>query len=141
MIKLVFLVSMVLSNLAIFFGLLLDLPPGNGAAWDFMTARFGNVMMAFPFGLVSVLALMGFKDLKYARTSLFWGSGLMVVWGLASFWAWIFNGAATPLSGLFLLHVAVMKYTLAIWAPRLPVASALAQKVDDDDERTLEKYK
>lgn len=133
MFRALFVLSMFFDNLAFFAGIMLAIAPGAGPGWAFMTEHIGRTMMALPFLVVSLLSLIGFRRMDYLRASLFGGSGLMVVWALASFWAWSFWGQGSPISALFLLHVAVLKYALAIWVPRFHILKELSDKVDEDD--------
>lgn len=122
--------TMFLANLAIGLSILTGQGTlGKGSfAWAAVFAP--RILMATPYFLVAITALMGFRDLVWIRRSLYSGGMLMYIWGILLLAIWSDTGEPQP-GFFFLVHVGILKHILAELVPQVSLINQIKQVAEN----------
>lgn len=85
---------------------------GNSPAWSVLSEVWSHYASPAAFLLVSILAAVGYFDVRYLRLSLYLGSGVMVLWALALAAAWVL-GYGPQFAAPWLAWIGLLKWCTA----------------------------
>lgn len=116
-------------------------PTGTSPAWSVVADIWSRYASPVGFLLVSVLALVGYFDVRFLRLSLYLGSAVMLLWALALTAAWML-GYGPQLAAPWLAWIGLLKWTTAEFGLRLDKQTdaivQLAENVSQSVKRSEE---
>lgn len=121
-----------IGHLGVGLAILLGLgPTGSSPAWSVLADVWSRYASPAAFLLVSILALVGYFDVRYLRLSLYLGSAVMLLWALALSAAWLL-GYGPQLAAPWLAWIGLLKWTTAEFGLRLDKQTeAIVQLADE----------